>query len=100
MTQSTDRLSGLVFIKPATTREGFARLLAATLYRENPGIPFMEVGIVEHEINQLRRWCRKELTEPSFATQKRRLDERRAKREQERRTALGVTQEPEPNQQP
>lgn len=61
MTIITDKLTGLKFTEPACAEEGMLRLLAANAYRQNPDIGFAESGLVEHEIEQLQKWCAKKL---------------------------------------
>lgn len=80
-----------IFIEPATQQEGFARLVSATLYRQNPGIPFFECGLVEQEIRNLQKWCRAALRPPTAKEIAAGIAERRARWEA-RKAAQAVTQ--------
>ena len=56
-----------IFVKPATRKEGLARLLAATLYRQNPGILFFETTLVDSEIENLERWVKASFVRPRIS---------------------------------
>src|SRR5262245_61881029 len=82
-----------IFIKPATRKEGLARLLAASLYRHNPGMPFFETKLVDSEIENLERWVKASFVRPRISREQLKANTQ-ARKKAAQQSPAGDNQEP------